>query len=232
MTLTLALSYGGRAIAHAARELARAVQAGRIRPADDVTPEALHAHMPSLTVGYSDSWSSAPAASVASRTSCSTAYAELHFADVLWPTSTPAICTPPSRATRGASAASGSCLPPRPSPRTEPRAPWRQSPVSPSTTVPEAKTASTRGFCGGTRWTWLRAIFLPGAGRAQKALCDPGVGIYAAVAQEGPVAARLLDQRAVDFAEHNLFSVVRPLPTTRPKGSARKLPPRSVEARP
>ena len=54
MTLTLALSYGGREeIAHAARELARAVAAGHIKP-DDVTPEALHAQMPSLTVGDPD----------------------------------------------------------------------------------------------------------------------------------------------------------------------------------
>ena len=54
MTLTLALSYGGREeIAHAARELARGVAAGRIRP-DDVTTEALRAHMPSLAVGDPD----------------------------------------------------------------------------------------------------------------------------------------------------------------------------------
>src|SRR6185312_1706423 len=54
MTLTLALSYGGREeIASAARELAKEVQAGRIDP-DDVTPERLREKMPSLAVGDPD----------------------------------------------------------------------------------------------------------------------------------------------------------------------------------
>ena len=53
MVLTLALSYGGREeIAHAARELARAVASGRIR-ADDVTTDALRAHMPEPLGGRS-----------------------------------------------------------------------------------------------------------------------------------------------------------------------------------
>src|SRR5579872_2111050 len=86
MTLTLALSYGGREeIAHAARELARAVAAGRIRP-DDVTPEALHAHMPSLTVGDPDLViRTGGERRISNFLLYGLAYAELHFADVLWP---------------------------------------------------------------------------------------------------------------------------------------------------
>jgi undecaprenyl diphosphate synthase len=86
MTLTLALSYGGREeIAHAARELAKAVAAGRIKP-DDVTPEALHAHMPSLTVGDPDLViRTGGERRISNFLLYGLAYAELHFADVLWP---------------------------------------------------------------------------------------------------------------------------------------------------
>jgi undecaprenyl diphosphate synthase len=86
MTLTLALSYGGREeIAHAARELAKAVAAGRIRP-DDVTPEALRAHMPSLTVGDPDLViRTGGERRISNFLLYGLAYAELHFADVLWP---------------------------------------------------------------------------------------------------------------------------------------------------
>ena len=86
MTLTLALSYGGREeIAHAARELARAVAAGRIQP-DDVTPEALHAHMPSLTVGDPDLViRTGGERRISNFLLYGLAYAELYFADVLWP---------------------------------------------------------------------------------------------------------------------------------------------------
>src|SRR5205085_2633353 len=50
MVVTLALSYGGREeIAEAARDLAKAVRSGKMDP-DDVTVEALHARMPSLSV--------------------------------------------------------------------------------------------------------------------------------------------------------------------------------------
>lgn len=86
MTLTLALSYGGREeIAHAARELAKAVAAGRIRP-DDVTPEALHAQMPSLTVGDPDLViRTGGERRISNFLLYGLAYAELYFADVLWP---------------------------------------------------------------------------------------------------------------------------------------------------
>ena len=54
MTLTLALSYGGREeIAIAARDLAKRAQQGTLNP-DDITPELLHSCMPSLTVGDPD----------------------------------------------------------------------------------------------------------------------------------------------------------------------------------
>ncbi|HEV3193367.1 MAG TPA: polyprenyl diphosphate synthase [Polyangiaceae bacterium] len=86
MTLTLALSYGGREeIAHAARELARSVAAGRIRP-DDVTTEALHAQMPSLAVGDPDLViRTGGERRISNFLLYGLAYAELHFADVLWP---------------------------------------------------------------------------------------------------------------------------------------------------
>src|SRR5580704_4797372 len=86
MTLTLALSYGGREeIAHAARELAKAVAAGRIGP-DDVTPEALRAHMPSLSVGDPDLViRTGGERRISNFLLYGLAYAELYFADVLWP---------------------------------------------------------------------------------------------------------------------------------------------------
>src|SRR5271165_221912 len=86
MTLTLALSYGGREeIASAARELAKAVAAGRIRP-DDVTPDALRAEMPSLTVGDPDLViRTGGERRISNFLLYGLAYAELHFADVLWP---------------------------------------------------------------------------------------------------------------------------------------------------
>jgi undecaprenyl diphosphate synthase len=86
MTLTLALSYGGREeIAHAARELARAVAAGRIRP-DDVTAEAMRANMPSLAVGDPDLViRTGGERRISNFLLYGLAYAELHFADVLWP---------------------------------------------------------------------------------------------------------------------------------------------------
>jgi undecaprenyl diphosphate synthase len=86
MTLTLALSYGGREeIAQAARELARAVAAGRIRP-EDVTAEALHANMPSLSVGDPDLViRTGGERRISNFLLYGLAYAELFFADVLWP---------------------------------------------------------------------------------------------------------------------------------------------------
>ncbi len=110
MVLTLALSYGGREeIAYAARELAKAVAAGRIRVDDvyDPTPFALTCRAWPWATPTS---SFAPGASGASRT----------FSFTVWPTpsstsqtcsgrtSPSAISSPRSRATSGASAASGS----------------------------------------------------------------------------------------------------------------------------
>jgi undecaprenyl diphosphate synthase len=86
MVLTLALSYGGREeIAYAARELAKAVAAGRIR-LDEVTPDALRAHMPSLSVGDPDLViRTGGERRISNFLLYGLAYAELHFADVLWP---------------------------------------------------------------------------------------------------------------------------------------------------
>lgn len=86
MTLTLALSYGGREeIAAAARELAKSVAAGRLDP-EDVTAEALHGLMPSLAVGDPDLViRTGGERRISNFLLYGLAYAELHFADVLWP---------------------------------------------------------------------------------------------------------------------------------------------------
>jgi undecaprenyl diphosphate synthase len=86
MTLTLALSYGGREeIANAARELAREVAAGRMSP-EDVTEDVLHARMPSLSVGDPDLViRTGGERRISNFLLYGLAYAELHFADVLWP---------------------------------------------------------------------------------------------------------------------------------------------------
>ena len=86
MTLTLALSYGGREeIAAAAREVAVAVAAGRMR-ADEVTEESLRARMPSLAVGDPDLViRTGGERRISNFLLYGLAYAELYFADVLWP---------------------------------------------------------------------------------------------------------------------------------------------------
>jgi undecaprenyl diphosphate synthase len=91
MTLTLALSYGGREeIAAAARELAEEVRAGRIDP-DEVTPERLRSRMPSLAVGDPDLViRTGGERRISNFLLYGLAYAELYFADVLWPDFQPA----------------------------------------------------------------------------------------------------------------------------------------------
>ncbi len=86
MTLTLALSYGGREeIAAAARELARRVAEGRI-DLDEVTEDALHGLMPSLSVGDPDLViRTGGERRISNFLLYGLAYAELYFADVLWP---------------------------------------------------------------------------------------------------------------------------------------------------
>lgn len=86
MTLTLALSYGGREeIAMAARELASDVKAGRIK-ADDITPDALRVRMPSLAVGDPDLViRTGGEQRISNFLLYGLAYAELVFSDKLWP---------------------------------------------------------------------------------------------------------------------------------------------------
>jgi undecaprenyl diphosphate synthase len=61
------------------------VAAGRIRP-DDVTTDALRAHMPSLSVGDPDLViRTGGERRISNFLLYGLAYAELHFADVLWP---------------------------------------------------------------------------------------------------------------------------------------------------
>jgi undecaprenyl diphosphate synthase len=91
MTLTLALSYGGREeIAAAAREMARAVAKGEMR-AEDVTADAMHKLMPSLAVGDPDLViRTGGERRISNFLLYGLAYAELYFADVLWPDFQPA----------------------------------------------------------------------------------------------------------------------------------------------
>ena len=86
MTLTLALSYGGREeIADAARELAAEVASGRLR-AEDITADALGGRMPSLRVGDPDLVvRTGGERRISNFLLYGLAYAELHVADVLWP---------------------------------------------------------------------------------------------------------------------------------------------------
>lgn len=86
MTLTLALSYGGREeIATAAREMAADVARGALKP-EDVTEEALRRRMPSLSVGDPDLViRTGGERRISNFLLYGLAYAELHFADVLWP---------------------------------------------------------------------------------------------------------------------------------------------------
>jgi undecaprenyl diphosphate synthase len=86
MTLTLALSYGGREeIAAAAQALAREVAAGRLA-AEDVTADALRARIPSLVVGDPDLIiRTGGEHRISNFLLYGAAYAELYFTDVLWP---------------------------------------------------------------------------------------------------------------------------------------------------
>jgi undecaprenyl diphosphate synthase len=86
MTLTLALSYGGREeIANAARELAREVAAGRMS-AEELTEDSLRARMPSLSVGDPDLViRTGGERRISNFLLYGLAYAELFFSDALWP---------------------------------------------------------------------------------------------------------------------------------------------------
>ena len=86
MTLTLALSYGGREeIALAARALAEDVLAKKIA-ASDIDEKMLHARLPSLSVGDPDLViRTGGERRISNFLLYGLAYAELHFTDALWP---------------------------------------------------------------------------------------------------------------------------------------------------
>jgi undecaprenyl diphosphate synthase len=86
MTLTLALSYGGREeIAAAAKDLAREVAAGELA-LEDVTVAKLHDRIPSLTVGDPDLIiRTGGERRISNFLLFGAAYAELFFTDALWP---------------------------------------------------------------------------------------------------------------------------------------------------
>jgi undecaprenyl diphosphate synthase len=86
MTLSLALSYGGRnEILRAAQSLAEDVQSGRLRP-EDITPESLASRLytagtpdPDLLIRTSGEYR------LSNFLLWQTAYTELYFTDTLWP---------------------------------------------------------------------------------------------------------------------------------------------------
>jgi undecaprenyl diphosphate synthase len=86
MTLTLALSYGGREeIAAAARALAQDAVSGKIR-VDAIDEKALHARIPSVVVGDPDLViRTGGERRISNFLLYGLAYAELWFSDVLWP---------------------------------------------------------------------------------------------------------------------------------------------------
>ncbi|HJK89926.1 MAG TPA: polyprenyl diphosphate synthase [Polyangiaceae bacterium LLY-WYZ-15_(1-7)] len=86
MTLTLALSYGGREeLVDAARALASEVAAGRLTP-DAIDEAALEAHVPSVDVGRVDLLiRTGGEQRISNFLLWGAAYAELHFTPRLWP---------------------------------------------------------------------------------------------------------------------------------------------------
>lgn len=86
MTLTLALSYGGREeIADAARDLARAVAAGTLSP-EAITPELMQSKIASVAVGDPDLLiRTGGELRISNFLLWGAAYSELHFSPALWP---------------------------------------------------------------------------------------------------------------------------------------------------
>jgi undecaprenyl diphosphate synthase len=86
MTLSLALSYGGREeIVDAARSLAQQVAAGELRP-DDITEDRLAALLPSMSHGAPDLMiRTGGELRVSNFLLWGAAYSELFFSDILWP---------------------------------------------------------------------------------------------------------------------------------------------------
>jgi len=86
MTLTLALSYGGREeLVDASRELARRARDGEIDP-NDIDEAAIDAELPSMDVGPVDLLvRTGGEQRISNFLLWGSAYAELHFTDELWP---------------------------------------------------------------------------------------------------------------------------------------------------
>jgi undecaprenyl diphosphate synthase len=86
MTLTLALSYGGREeLVDASRELARRARAGELDPSD-IDEAAIDAELPSMDVGPVDLLvRTGGEQRISNFLLWGSAYAELHFTDELWP---------------------------------------------------------------------------------------------------------------------------------------------------
>lgn len=86
MTLTLALSYGGREeIADAAKELARAVANGTLSP-EAITPELMQSKIASVAVGDPDLLiRTGGELRISNFLLWGAAYSELHFSPTLWP---------------------------------------------------------------------------------------------------------------------------------------------------
>src|SRR6516165_6055977 len=67
--------------------------------------------------------------------------------------------------------------------------------------------------------------------RLQKALCDRLIRVDAPIAKEGPVAARVLEQRRIDFAEKHLFRVMRRLRDNPAEGIRQETPTPELQSR-
>ncbi len=76
---------------------------------------------------------------------------------------------------------------------------------------------------------WI-SIWGPGMNGIEKALGDGRVGVDAAVAQEGPVAARVFKEREIDFAEEDFFRIVRGLGDDAAEGIGQKAAAPELEA--
>jgi hypothetical protein len=79
---------------------------------------------------------------------------------------------------------------------------------------------------------FLRRCLCAGVRGIEKALGDGRVGVDAAVAQKGPVAARFFNQRAIDFAEHDFLGIVAGLGDDAAEGVGEKAAAPEFEARP
>src|ERR1700739_194606 len=79
-------------------------------------------------------------------------------------------------------------------------------------------TRRAYGSCGRAEFRLVWSSFVAAPRVIEEAAHDGAVGVDAAVAQEGPVAARVFEQAQVDFADEDLFLVMGRLGDNAAKG--------------